>query len=252
MNNISTRLEVNLLRNIVAASDMNHLGNFMIKYSIPAVVVDPNYIEHVMMERLAVGGKYKIICAVDFDTGRRFACEKMRPLPRASLGADGFDILLSAGRADKEAYNELKTLNDFIRENLGREKEIRWTFGFRVRTHESMKVYMPYLQTAPATYLRTDYNFNSPDVTAKTHLDDIAYLRQHSGTPIKVGGGGITLKSIEEIGVKAARFDVTIMEARDLIRQAEKLDDEERDRQQAQYENPIAAEEALADEGKEE
>lgn len=233
MNDISHRLEVNLLRNHVAVADMNQLGNFLIKYQIPAIVVDPNYIEHVMMERLKVGGKYKIICAVDFDTGRRFAMEKMRPLPRAALGADGFDILLCAGRADKEAYNELKALNDFIRENLGREKEIRWTFGLRVRTQEQMQVFMPYLQQAPAAFLRTDYNFGIPDITAQTHLDDIKYLRQHSGTPIKVGGGGITLKSIEEIGGKASRFDVTIMEARDLIRRAEQQDVEDRERQQA-------------------
>lgn len=213
------RFELNLQRGATAAIDMKNLGIFAIKNAIPAVVVDPSFCEIVLMDRLRLGAqlKYKVICTVDFENGKNFALQKFRSLPRGALGSDGFEILLSPARADKEAFNELKGISEFIKENLDTTKEIRWCFGFRSRPYEQLEAFMQYLSKFPSSFLRTDHSMLTTGIPLEDHQKDVEFIRTYVGTPIKVSDGAISLDALEALAPKVARFDVTLGQATRLV-----------------------------------
>jgi hypothetical protein len=229
MFNMSHKFEISALPGAVAPGDLVGLGTFAMKYGIQAIVTGPDYIEALFADRLRLGcvGRYKIICAVDFDRGRNFALSKFRALPTNALAADGFDVLLSANRPDKESYNELKAITQFIREMMDPLKEIRWTLDLRSRSQEDVKSIMPYLVKFPATYIRTAGAYLSDDagdVSVETHLKDIEFIRQFVGTPIKIGGGDLNFMTVTTLAGKAAAFDATAGQIRRISRAAEEAD----------------------------
>jgi|APFre7841882654_1041346.scaffolds.fasta_scaffold103374_2 hypothetical protein len=225
MFNMSHKFEVNALRGSVSPGDLVGLGTFAMKHGIQAIVTDPEFIEALFADRLRLGcmNRYKIICAVDFDKGKNSALSKFRSLPTNALAADGFDILLSAKRPDKESYNELKVITEFIREMMDPLKEIRWTLDFRARSYEDVKSIMPYLKKFPATYIRTAGAYITNEVPLETHLKDVEFIRQSVGTPIKVGGG-LDFKTVTSLVGKAAAFDATATQIRRILRAADEAD----------------------------
>jgi hypothetical protein len=213
--------EINLMRGATAAIDMKNLGIFAMKNGITTVVTDPSFCEIVLMDRLRLGAmlKYKVICTVDFENGKNFALQKFRSLPRGALGADGFEILLTPVRNDQEAFNELKSITEFIKENLSPTKEIRWCFGFRTRSYEAMEPFMQYLSKYPASYLRTDHNMMTSGISLEDHQKDIEFIRTYNAMPIKVSDGAVSLDALEALNPKVPRFDVTLGQATRLVRQ---------------------------------
>lgn len=224
MFSMSHLLEINVFKGSTAPQDLSGIGTFAMKHGIQAIVSDPDFIQVLFTDRLRLGclNRYKIICAVDFDRGANFALAKLRSLPSYALSADGFDILLSAKRPDKESYNELKVIDEFIH-NLDQLKEIRWSLDFRSRSHADMASCMPYLIKFPAQFLRTGGAYLQTEVSLDSHLDDIQYIRKSVGTPIKVGGN-LNLSTIIALKNRAARFDVTMTQARRILKAADAAD----------------------------
>ena len=229
MFNLPHQLEVNISKGATAPQDLSGLGTFVVKHGIQAIVTDPEFIEVLFADRIRLGciGRYKIICAVDFDRGSNFALTKLRSLPVNALAADGFDILLSSRRPDKEAYNELKSIYEFIRENLDQMKEVRWTLDLQNRPYEDMINYMPYLGKFPATLIRTSGACLQNEVEVSKHIIDVEFVRQYVGAPVKVGGG-LTYTALDELSsvAKVAHFDVTVTQARRIFKA---MDEKERE-----------------------
>lgn len=224
MFDITTRFEVNVLRGANVANDFNNLSNFLVKHRVPALVVDPMFIQPVLIERMRFRAQYKIIVAVDFDTGRRYAMEKLRPLPQEIFKADGLDILLSANRADKESFNEMKVLHDFIKNSINPMIEIRWVLGLRSRAYEDVANIMINLKKIPApTFVRTDINLVSPDHNMEQHAVDIDFIKSAVGAPIKLCGN-VDLATISKFKGQVARFDVSVSQAKKIAKEARERD----------------------------
>lgn len=219
MFDITTRLEVNVLRGANVTSDFNNLSNFLVKHRVPVLVVDPTFIAPVLIERMRFRAQYKIVCAVDFDTGKRYAMEKLRPLPQEIFKADGLDILLSANRADKESFNEMKVLRDFIKDSINPTIEIRWVLGLRSRTYEAVANIMPHLKKVPGSYIRTDINLEVPNHSLEKHATDINFIKDAVGAPIKLCGN-IDLNTIIEFKSQVSRFDVSVSQAKKIAKEA--------------------------------
>ena len=215
----TTRLEVNVFRGETASVDINQLSGFMIKNRIPVVVTEPSFIEPMVLDRSRFNGQYKIICAIDFFDGKHYALEKIRDLMQVAFLADGFDIMITPNRSDKETLNELRALTEFFRA-LNSLKEIRWTLGLRRGSRESIKRALSHMKKWPASYIRTDVNLVSPGIELMNHLDYIAFIRKEISTPIKVCGN-IDFQSILALRQKAARFDVSVMQARRIVKSAQ-------------------------------
>ena len=218
MFNITSKLELNLLKGS-AASDFDSVGAFLIKSRIPVVVVDPEFIEAMIIERVRCQGAFKIITAIDFDKGRNYAIDKFKLLPQSIFAADGYDVLLTDGRTEKECLNELRAVSEFVR-SIDALKEIRWTLGLRTRSHEKMGLFLPHIRAWPASYIRTDSALVSPAATAEKHEDDIGFIKNELATPIKLCGN-VTLDTINTFGINAGgvvhRFDVNMSQAKHII-----------------------------------
>jgi hypothetical protein len=213
----TTKLEVNIRRGKMAPTDMHNLSTFLIKSKIPAIVIDPEFIDPMMVERSKFNGQYKIIVAVDFDNGRRYGMEKLKYLPKNTFQTNGIEILLTPGRNDKESLNELKVISEWGK-MFNPLLEIRWVFGFRTRARDLIANFMPYLKNVPGTFLRTDPNCEIPKISVEEHESDVAYLKEHSSTPIKISGN-VTLEIMNAI--KVARYDVTIGQAKKIVKAIE-------------------------------
>ena len=237
MYNVTTKLEVNFRKGRSVATDMIGFSTLLMKYKIPVAVIDPMFIDQHLIERMRTGGQYKIITMVDFDSGKSYSLEKLRYLPKSIFVADGIEVLLSPNRTDKESMNELKVIYEFVR-NLNPLMEIRWVFGFRTRTHQSMINFMQYLKNYPATFLRTDTNVEVPSLDFERHKQDIEFIRQHCGIPIKVSGN-ITLDMIKNLP-EAARFDVSVTQAKKIINELKIVQEEPKEevKQEVKQEEP--------------
>lgn len=221
---ISVKMEVNLLRSKTASGDHINLARWVIKNRVPAIVVDPLYVEASLVERVKHRGQYKIICSVDFESGKHYGLEKMRPLPKAIMTADGFDILLTGNRTDKEHLNELRILSEFIHENIHKSKEIRWTLGLRTREQTAIALALPHFKKWPATFIRTDHNV-LPAKQAneyERHVRDVEFIREYTGLPIKVSGN-VDYETYLKLKDSVKRFDVTFNQAKSIIKTAQSV-----------------------------
>jgi hypothetical protein len=217
MFDVTTRLEVNIVRGKTASTDMASMSNFVIKYRVPTVVVDPQFVEQIMIERQRYRGSYKIICTVDFDNGKNYAMDKLRSIPKAALAVDGFDILVTAGKTDKESLNELKAISEFLKKAVDPLKEIRWTLGMRLRQTNDLLNVMKHLKTYPAAFIRTDHNLVAQNLTLEKHENDVKFIKSHVGTPIKVCGN-VDVETIRSLRGKVSRFDVSMTQAARILK----------------------------------
>jgi hypothetical protein len=218
MYHLTGKLEVNILQPL--GPDVHNLSSFIIQNNIPAVVASPLYLEAVLMERGRHFANYKVICTIDFPDGNKvwpnFAMAKLRDLPQAMFMADGYDIMLTPGRTDKECLNELRALSEFL-QRLG-PKELRWTLPLRTVHYEEVDKFLPHIMKWPASFVRTDSNLVVPDITLEDHLLDVEFIRSGVATKIKVCGN-VNLNLIESLKNRVARFDVSLSQAREIIRE---------------------------------
>jgi deoxyribose-phosphate aldolase len=217
MFNITTRLEVNI-QGVAAGADINGLSTFVSKNKIPVIVSDPAYIEGVLVERSKFLGQYQVICTVDFPNGKHFASEKMRDLPKAAMLADGFDIMVSAKKTDRESLNELRAISDFILKYVDPTKEIRWVLGLRHREYDDVRNMMSHFKNCPAKFIRTDNHLVLPKIDINSHLLDIEFIKSSVAIPIKLSGN-ITLTTINETINAVSRYDVSVQQAKEIIKE---------------------------------
>jgi hypothetical protein len=222
---LTTKMEINVTARTLAA-DIGQLSTFIIKNRIPAVVTDSQFLETLTLDRLKFGGgrtgrlAYKIICAVDFPRGKAYALEKLRNLPENVVFlADGFDILLTGGRTDKEVLNELRGLSEFLKK-IDPTKELRWTLGCCTRNRVEIKKMLTNMVKYPGSFIRTDQNLES-QVSVDDHLSDIEFIRKVIATPVKVSGN-VDYNTMQVLAGSAERFDVTLAKARTILKEAKR------------------------------
>jgi len=202
MLNLLSRLEVN----VGLGSDVSRLSSFAIKNRIPAIVVPPELVTSAIMLRQGYLNKFRVICTVDFPEGRCFAGEKVGVLPSGALNADGFEILLSSGRTDKECENELSELYRFFRKDLA-GKELRYCLNLHGRKFEDIIKFFKHFKKFPPDFLRTNVDLRLQRFKDKDHADAIRMIRERSGVPIKLCGN-VSPDTVINFQGKVARYDV--------------------------------------------
>lgn len=213
MSVIGSRLEINV--SLDFKTDFGNLGSFVKKHGVPAVVVPPELVGPTILDRVRSQSVFKIICSVDFPAGKLYALEKIRTLVGQTLQVDGYDIQLSPYRNESEAINELRALHEFFHRGIDPSKEIRWTLGLDTASRESMQRAFKYMLKFPPQFVRTNVNYNA-QLPAEQHMDEIKFIRNSVGFPIKICGG-ITHDIIKTVGGRAARFDVSLSQAQRIV-----------------------------------
>lgn len=213
--NYTTRMEINLLAKSMTPADVDGLSTFMIKNRIPALVVSPQFIDAMVVDRATRQATYKIIAAIDFDNGNSYGFSKMTNLPKSIFAIDGYEILVTPNRNEKESANELRIIRDFFLSVNG-AAEIRWVLGLGARKTEAVQNVLKHLKNCPANFIRntqfTDVLFREED-----HMSHIECIRENVASPIKLCGD-ITADIMSTFMKQVARFDVTVPQAKRIIK----------------------------------
>jgi hypothetical protein len=212
---ITSKLEINLLD---AKTTPQIVSDFAIKYKIQAIVAAPEYVSPLIIHRAMMGGTYRIICALDFPKGANYAMDKLFRANPDFVGADGFEILLTAGRTEIESKNEMKSIRSYLKMNRPMA-DIRWCLRMHAGNKVEVKGILKNMKSFPPSFVRIDPHLVTPSsddkklkAHAKTVSDNVPY-------GIKLSGN-ITLDTLQKLqtvrGVK--RFDVTMEQAEAIVR----------------------------------
>lgn len=208
MSLITTRFEINVLDKTVNPADAS---TFAIKHNCPTIVTTPDLVAPFIVDRSAKRGLYKIIVAVDYPTGANFALQKLRGLSADAMAADGFDIVRSNGRTPIDVRNEVKAVNEFIKQ-VNPVAEIRWV----LRAFDSPNFTEGYLKSIvefPCHFVRNDQLLARKGVNVDDHKKIVDTIRKFVSTPIKLSCN-IDHNIVKTfMADKNIRFDVSLNQA---------------------------------------
>lgn len=197
------------------------IGEFVVKNQAPAIVVPPELVAPFIVDRSNKRGFYKIIAAVDFPHGSKFAMQKVRDMGRDALAADGFDILLSLNKTTGETFNEVKSVTEFLK-SLNQVAEIRWTLPHYTPVAKIADFLNAVKRCPQVTWIRLGHLLTDSSVTLGHYNGLIQMMKQAVPLPIKIGGN-VTSETFDALSKdKAFRFDVTLDQVNALIRAKEK------------------------------
>lgn len=210
---VTGKLELNLFN---VNANIQTISDLVLKNRIPAIVTDPSYLPMLLVNRAAMGGKYKLIASIDFLKGKAFAIDKLKRAGDFS-GADGCEILLSPDRSEIELRNELKSIHEFLKLQ-NKLFEIRWCLGCYNRPFQNTLDILGGMKSYPPSYVRLDQHLELPNLDKDKHLAMIESVREHVPFNIKVSGN-VNLELIKALSdVKGvARFDVNPKQLQEIL-----------------------------------
>jgi len=214
---ITRSFEINVL---APDTDFRAVSNFAIKNRVPAVVIAPEFAPMVLTDRSAKGGQYQIIAAIDFPDGKNFCLDKFNSLNVMSLEVDGMDILLTRGKTEIEARNEVKALREFLQGSVNPTMDIRYVYGYYTREWPEIENLLKATEAHPPHAIRIDQHLELPNVGLERHIEAVNKLKTKTPKPLKVSGN-VDLATIEAMLKIDSRlkFDVTIKQATSILNQ---------------------------------
>jgi len=224
----TTRFEINVINR---KTNPMQAVDFASRYTCPAIVTVPEMVAPFVAARSIRRAMFKVIVAVDLPSGGNFAMQKLRDLGPDALAADGFDILTSPRRNAKEAFNEVKSLTDFIR-TANPLADVRWSLGAFDRPETDYIEHIKSVLKVPCNFLRTDHRTSYPGIKVDDHKKIVESIRKLIGVPIKVSGNVdiATYRAFEND--KSIRFDLTLEQAQALIRAPQENNNEQKTQEQ--------------------
>lgn len=213
---IARKLEIDVMQ----GTELREAVELAVRNKIPAIVVHPDLAREANVYRGIRQGTFRIITAVDWPKGDKYAMDKLHDLPIDALSRDGFEILVSKRTRPSEIKSELLNCIQFIRQHLAEVIEIRIVLGAFMRDFDFVKMVCDELKHVPAPdMIRTDHHLRIQQSVAntQTHNDLITAIRQYTRRPIKVSGNINSAKVV--IACKADRFAVSLKQASSIIKE---------------------------------
>jgi hypothetical protein len=222
---ITRSLEINML---TPDTDFRAISNFAIKHRVPALVIAPEFAPMVLTDRSAKSGQYQIIAAIDFPDGKNFCLDKFNTLDVMSLEVDGMDILLTRGKTEIEARNEVKALTEFLKGSVNPTLNIRYVYGYYTREWPEIENLLKATEAHPPHAIRLDQHLELPNVDLERHVGAVKKLKEKTPKPIKVSGN-VDLATIEGLLKidNRIKFDVTIKQATSILTQLQQRNQKE-------------------------
>ena len=222
LNLITNKLEIDVMQ----GTELQEAVELAVTAQMPAIVVHPELAQEANVYRGIRQGRFRIITAVDWPKGDRYAMDKLRDLPVDALSRDGFEILISERKHPSEIKAELLTCFDFIRSHLPEVIEIRIVLGAFMRDNEFVARVCDVLKNVPAPdMIRTDHHLRVQQsvANAQAHNDLITLIRKYTRRPIKIGGNINSAKALTSC--EAARFAVSLKQANSIVKEVKENPD---------------------------
>jgi len=216
LNAITRKLEIDVMQ----GTELREAVELAVTTQMPAIVVHPELAAEANVYRGIRQGRFKILTAVDWPKGDRYAMDKLRDMPIDALSRDGFEILISDMKNPSEIKAELLTCFEFIRNHLPEVTEIRIVLGAFMRKIEFIARACSELKHVPAPdMIRTDHHLRVQQSVAniQAHNDLIVLIREHTRRPIKISGNINSVKIITSCN--ANRFAVSLKQASGIVKE---------------------------------
>jgi hypothetical protein len=211
---ISSKFEINIATMTGQdVTDMRDAPSFILKNRCAALVVKPEYVAASIASRGSMGPVPPFRIYIKIDDFKSFGLDKLKMIPRDAFSADGFDITFTPDRSQKETENEIKSIKEFV-SAMNQLAEVRFSLDSRIHDLKCVKSCAEAVKQQPVMIrMGTD--------TEKLFYTDemIETVKEIVKPKIKLCGQ-VTLKTVEEN--KAAKYDVSLNQARLILRQAEK------------------------------
>jgi len=226
INAITTKIELDIMQ----AVEMDQAMQLAVIHHMPAVVVHQQLVVAAYALRIRRQGRFKIIVPIDWPRGDVYGMLKLRGMTADMMQADGYEILLTAGRTEAEIYNEAKVLTDFIRNQISPNAEVRFVLGCFTRSEDDIVRMARTMKSIPSpALLRTDHHLKMQVTKAnvRTHTALLEKLRTETGAPIKLSGNIDSIRTIAGcVAAGASRFAVNLSQAQTIVRDIQRQPDE--------------------------
>ena len=217
MLDIMRKLEIDVLQ----ANELLPAIDLASKYLIPSVVIHQSLVAQANMIRLARGGRFKILVPIDWHKGDTYSTQKFRGTTLPAFEADGFEILLTAGKNLTENKNEIRALTDFAKNYINSNSEIRFVLGSQTRPEdEILQMCKAMVGTVPSTIIRVDYHLktqiNKGGIDSQNVLAQ--RIKQIIDFPLKACGNFSTAKSVANC-LWAQKIAVGLTQTQQIVRE---------------------------------
>ena len=216
LSSIIGKLEIDIMQ----GTELKEAVELAVVNQIPAIVVHPELAQEANVYRGIRQGRFRIITAVDWPKGDRYAMDKLRDMPVDALSRDGFEILISERSNASEIKAELLTCFKFIRDHLPEITEIRIVLGAFMRNEDFVVRACDVLKNVPAPdMIRTDHHLRVQQsvANAQAHNDLITLIQRHTRRPIKISGNINSAKVVTSCS--ADRFAVSLKQASSIVKE---------------------------------
>lgn len=221
---ITTKLEIDVLQ----ASELPDAVDLAVTHNCPAIVVHQQLMVDALMARGKRRGKFKIITPVDWPRGDTYGTVKMRGLTIDTLDTDGQEIMLTPGRTTAETTAEAVALTQFVRQHISHDAEIRFVVEATQKTEKELEALLAGLVGIPTpAYIRTDHALKAQvgKANVEAHNRTVDAIRAAIGSPVKVSGNVNSVRVMTSCP-NAARFAVSLSQARQIVQEVEQQPDE--------------------------
>lgn len=214
----TSKLELNIIK---SATHPNAISDFAVRNRIPVIVSSPEFIGTLVQLRAIKNGQYRIVCAIDFPTGKSFAMDKLKNLSEDFYLADGYEILISPERTEVESRNEMRALHGFLKQ-INPLIEIRWCLGAHTRPEKASLGALKGMSQYAPSYLRVEPHVRLPNVGIDEHKAFVEKAKELIPFPIKLSGNvDLDLIRAFEGDRQVKHFDVDIDQAVALVKALE-------------------------------
>ncbi|MDP1712235.1 MAG: hypothetical protein Q8K86_07240 [Candidatus Nanopelagicaceae bacterium] len=217
---ITSKFEINI-DSESSPTELVNAGTFAVRNRCPAVVVPPVLIPAAIIERSKLQGNYKIIAAIDFGITAHYALDKFKDLSRDVFAAEGYDVMLTEKRTNVETINEMRVINEFLRERINPLAEIRYVLNAYTRSKEEVQKLLAIAKNHPPAFIRTGAALSLPKerCDAAIHASVVKMVKSVYAATIKISGN-VDLAVYNLLKQEAARFDVSMTQAMKVLHEA--------------------------------
>jgi hypothetical protein len=212
------------------AVEMDQAMQLAVVHHMPALVVHQQLVAGAYSLRIRRQGRFKIVVPIDWPRGEIYGMLKLRGMTTEMMQADGYEIMLTAGRTEAEIHNEAKVLTDFIRNQISLNAEVRFVLGCLTRAEDDVLCMARIMKSIPSpALLRTDHHLKMQVTKAnvRTHSALLEKLQAETGVPIKLSGNIDSIRTIAGcVAAGASRFAVNLNQAQAIVRDIQRQPDE--------------------------
>ena len=214
---ILNKLEIDVMQ----VSELDEASELAAKYKLPALVVHQSLAGEAHIARGRVRGRFKLITPIDWPKGENFGISKIRGLSMDALEADGFEILLTPNKSEKDTKNEVYVITEFIRNHVAQQAEIRFVLGTYIHEPEQIsKMLSGLVGVRTPDLIRNDINLktqvskSNPDI----HNNTLARIAELVRYKTKICGNITDIKTMAACkGV--SKFGVSLLQAKSIIKE---------------------------------